>query len=109
VSLVKGLPLNCAFARSVAPEYSDWRTTEELLATLIEVVDQGNRMFLAVHAKKGAEVPKPLKIPRPRDTVKERKQQGERRLSTPEEVRAVLGENVRHSPPTREDRKSEVD
>lgn len=42
-----------------------WSTTDELLATLIEVVDRGNRWYFAATAKKGTKVPDPIVIRRP--------------------------------------------
>lgn len=57
----------------------------ELLASLIEVVDHGNRVFEAAHSKKGARLRPAVRIDRPWD-----KRTPRRRQSTAEEVRAFL-------------------
>ena len=85
-ALINGLPKDSALARAVAPETegSDWGNTEELLATLAELVDVGNRQFVAANTKKGARKPKPIKIRRPWDPT-------ERRRATAEETQELLG------------------
>jgi hypothetical protein len=47
------------------PEGSQWSTTDELLATLIEVVDRGDRWFFMAHTEKDTTPPDPIVIPRP--------------------------------------------
>lgn len=51
--------------RSVDPRGWYWTHSEELLATLTELVDLGNRMFFSVNARKNTKPPKPVQIPRP--------------------------------------------
>jgi hypothetical protein len=83
---VKGLPPDSAVFREANENWAwgtaegQWTTAEELLATLIEVVDQGNRLVIMANTKKGTRVPDPIEIPRPYDRA-------HRRLSTIEEQR----------------------
>lgn len=77
--------------RSVAPESTEWRNTEELLATLIEVIDYGNRLFIMANSKKGARHPKPIKVIRPYQPEPERPR---RRQATGEEMRAFFSSGV---------------
>jgi hypothetical protein len=67
-ALVSSLPPDSALARAVAP----WRLEDELLATLIEVVDAGNRqVFQAVLAPyvKSPEAWEQIRVPRPGTTA----------------------------------------
>lgn len=50
--------------RKLAPQKAEWSTTAELLASLIEVVDFGNRVAFVGHHLKG-QAPKPVVINRP--------------------------------------------
>lgn len=52
-------------ARREAEQREKWDTTAELLATLIEVVDLGNRWFFSAHTPTGTKVPDPIVIRRP--------------------------------------------
>lgn len=64
--LVFGLPLESRTMRELgALKPGEWHNAEELLATLIEVVWEGHRLFFSAHAKKGKKPPAPLKVPRP--------------------------------------------
>lgn len=84
-ALIRGLPPGSAVHRALDP-HSDWTANEELLASLIEVVDLGNRWFFGANTKKGSQQPKPIKIPRPRDDEKE-----PRKPSTPDEIQSFMG------------------
>ena len=66
-----------------------WGNVEELLATLIETVDMGNRMFYRAHQKPGARSLPPLRVPRPRDRAKEKRQ-----ATTAEIIEALGVENI---------------
>ena len=46
-------------------EATRWTPELELLATNVEVTHSLARAYIAVHSKKGAQLPAPLKIPRP--------------------------------------------
>lgn len=85
-ALVGSLPRDSATVRALDPYGSGagWSNSEELLASIIEVIDHGNRLLFAVHKQKSAKVPKPIKITRPGARI-ERKQ-----LATPEETRAFF-------------------
>ena len=81
-ALIKGLPPESALARAVAPDMTDWRNQEELLATLIEVVDMSNRLYIQAHSEPHSKAPEPIEIPRPY-----RKQEPPPKPSSPQEVR----------------------
>ena len=84
-TLVNNLSLRSSLARRYT---EDWGYQEELLASLIEVVDIGNIHFLMAHGTKGAQLPKPVKIPRPGSPrVK--------RTATPQEVADIFKANLR--------------
>lgn len=65
--LVNSLPRDSATARSIDPTYTGvgWNTETELLAVIAELIDYNSRLYIAAHTKKGAQPPKPIKIPRP--------------------------------------------
>lgn len=65
LSLVNGLPMQGAVYRSAATNGQYWTTTEELLATLIELTDLTNRLFYGANSGKGSKVWEPLQINRP--------------------------------------------
>lgn len=83
LSLISGLSPRSALRRKINSRGSDWSSTEELLAALIEQVDLGNRLFFSANSKHSSKVWKPIEIPRP--TVKPRA------LSTPDEIRRFFG------------------
>lgn len=62
--LIKGLPPHSALTRS-STSGQEWTNVEELLATIIEVIDQGNSLFYQSKAKKGSAKWRPVKIARP--------------------------------------------
>lgn len=88
VGLFTNLPPGCAVHRRQDPDGAgaDWRNREELLATLIEVVDLADRNFVAAHSKRGARKPKPINIRRPHELRKRR----ERRPATGTELAATF-------------------
>jgi len=51
--------------RHVDPGSADWGNVEELLASLIEVIDATSWRAVMPHAKANWKPPKPLSIPRP--------------------------------------------
>jgi hypothetical protein len=64
--LIRTLPAEAALiSRDLVPEHRNWGNTEELLALLIEQEHATWRLLLQVHSKEGAEIPEPLRIPRP--------------------------------------------
>jgi hypothetical protein len=63
-SLIAGLPTESA-TKFKPPDPKAWTRDQQLLALLAELVDYGNRNFIAAHTKKGSPQPKPIKIPRP--------------------------------------------
>jgi hypothetical protein len=72
-ALFYGLPPNrTATARHMDPESAGWSQESELLATVAELIDQGNRYFLSANVKKGTPLPRPISIRRPGDTKKKR-------------------------------------
>lgn len=77
--------------KAIAPERSDWSNTEELLATLIEVVDRGQLWFWDVHTKKGAQRPKSIEITRPGEQPAKKV----RRPATSAELKAFFGNAAR--------------
>ena len=65
-ALINGLSPGCATFRKLKGG-SDWGNTEELLATVAELIDATNRLIYQVNSKKGARVWEPLRVPRPYD------------------------------------------
>lgn len=73
-ALLKHLPRESAVAKAMAPQgAAEWTNTEELLATLCELVDAGNRTFVKAHSKPGSQEPKPIRITRPWQRAEPRK------------------------------------
>lgn len=99
-ALIRGLPLDSALGRSVAPHRLEWSTTEELLATLIEVTDAGNVMFFAAHSKPGTPRPRPIRVPRPGqpDGNGAEPARRRRRPATADDMRRFFGGAVRYTP-----------
>lgn len=65
VALFDGLGPDTATARAIQPDTWHWTSQHELLATLAELVDQGNRYFLLANSKEGTTQPRPIQITRP--------------------------------------------
>lgn len=64
-----------------------WSNTDELLATLIELLDGWRIMWMRANTKKGAKVPEPVKITRPH----ERADQTAPKMSPGEMMRRLRG------------------
>jgi hypothetical protein len=66
-ALVNSLPRDSATVRALDPDFAGtgWNTQTELLATIAELIDQHSRLYIMANSKKGAQTPRPIKIPRP--------------------------------------------
>lgn len=86
LALVGGLPRGGALDRALDPDGwgSGWTHTEELLATIAELLDLHRRQYVVTNSKRGASKPRAIKIPRPSDI--------RRRL---EKIRKPTGEQLR--------------
>lgn len=91
-SLVKGLGPGSALLRAQDPAQGTWGNTEELLASLIEVVDLSNRLFYTANYKGPAL--KPIKVKRPYPT--EEKLPEPRKPSSTAEIRKAMGSAVKY-------------
>jgi hypothetical protein len=60
-ALIEGLPPDAMLWRRVP----GWGSDQELLALNAEVTHSIVRVLISAYSKKGAKVPKPLKVPRP--------------------------------------------
>lgn len=88
-ALIDGLPRDSAFIRKVHP-HPDWTQTHELMATLIEAVDFGNRVLWSVNRDKHSpKAPDPIKIPRPW------RKDEKRRKATVTELRQFVGDRLK--------------
>jgi len=87
LSLIDGLPPGSAMHRALDPAGSSWGQLEELVATLIEVTDMSNRLYLRVHTNPGTDVGEPIHIPRPWDEKKP--------ATEPEDVAAFFAGSVK--------------
>ena len=65
-----------------------WTSTEELIALVCELLDTGNRAFVAAHSKRGTPQPKPLQIIRP---TRRRPDPSKPRQATKAEMAAFFG------------------
>jgi hypothetical protein len=63
VALITGLSPQSATMRAVNTGGREWSTAEELLATLVELVDQTNRLLFQAHFE--GDVWEPVQVPRP--------------------------------------------
>jgi hypothetical protein len=70
LSLINGLPIRGAMHREISSDGRDWSSIEELLATVIELLDFGNRMRFAASVKQGTEIWEPIEVRRPYDKEK---------------------------------------
>lgn len=70
LSLVNGLPVRGSVHRDLNSDGRDWSSIEELLATVIELLDFGNRMRFAANVKQGTKIWEPIEVRRPYDTDK---------------------------------------
>jgi len=81
--LLRGLPRDSALWRDLdLAARHGWGHNEELLATLLELVDLGNRQFVSANSKRGQVQPDPIIIRRPTTPPKRR--------ATPEETEAFF-------------------
>lgn len=62
--LVGQLPADSATVRTIAPE-ARWGDLEELMATTVEVIDAGNRLFYSAHTERATAPLEPIVIRRP--------------------------------------------
>lgn len=93
-SLVSGLPHDSAVTRASLYGGQAWSNGDELLATLIEMTDHGNRMYFGAHTKKGTQVWDPVEINRPwKEAAEERRP---RRKATVSEMKNVFGDDIIH-------------
>lgn len=88
-ALVAGLPPTGAMIRAAATNGQPWSVTDDLLATVIEMIDHGNRMFFSANAKKGANVWKPITITRPVNQPSETHEP--KKPSSVQEIRKFFG------------------
>jgi len=92
LSLVNGLPETSAMYREVAFSGKSWSTTDELLATLVEITDAGNLLFFSANSEKNAKGWDPVSIPRPGAAVAK-----PREMATSSEMSAVFGESAQYT------------
>jgi hypothetical protein len=76
-ALIEGLPPSAMFWR----REPGWGTTEELLALNAEVTHAAVRVLLAAFSRKGASLPKPLRVPRPWDVSRRSRPKPKRRIA----------------------------
>jgi len=88
-ALINGLSLDSATMRKVNSGGDEWGNTEELLATLIEIIDLSNRMFFQANFE--GSVWEPVQVPRPRTGRRSTKQEEQEELSPTEALRAFTG------------------
>ncbi len=69
-ALMCGLPPHCALHRALDPTGWQWDTHAELLATIAEVNDIGNRIAVKINSKPGTPEPPALHIPRPDEVAR---------------------------------------
>lgn len=92
--LLSGLPRDSAFIRAVLGENADWGQQEELLASIAELLDLSNRLFLQANSKPGTRSPKPIEIPRPYKNQPEQHQPTQQ--ATREEIERFFT-NIQHN------------
>lgn len=81
------LDADTAMLATLAEVYEErWTRTDELVASLIEVVDASAWRVVSPHLKKGARPPKPLRVPRPGQP-----QRRHRRKATAEDLKRLFG------------------
>lgn len=76
-------------------EREQWDTTAQLLALVAELIDLGNRNFVAVHSKKGSQIPDPIQIDRPGPNGAS---SNGKRKATAAEMKAFFGGAVTYTP-----------
>lgn len=78
-----------------------WDLKAELLASLIEVIDYGNRNFIMANSKKGTKPPQPIRVPRPTDSASRAlpmETAEPPRHATASEIKAFFGGSVTYIP-----------
>lgn len=100
-ALVRGLPRDCALHRDIDPDAASWGPHEELLASLIEVTDYGNRLFFSANTKKGTAAPPAVQINRPGQGPRRPPEAGGTpapKMATPAEIRQFAGKHLKVVP-----------
>jgi len=87
-ALVLGLPADAMIWRRVP----GWGVDQELAAVSAEIAHSSMRVQLSAYSKKGASIPKALRIPRPTDTDRRRPRT---RRATPADLARFGGSVVR--------------
>jgi hypothetical protein len=59
------LPRDSTFAMEADPDLFLWGMQEQLLATLVEQESVSQRLFIQANSREGADLPDPVRIPRP--------------------------------------------
>jgi hypothetical protein len=85
VSLSAGIPAGTA----------SWGNAEEMLATLAELMDHNNRLYMAAH---GLDLPEPITVPRPHERVEPEKPQRPPTGSSLSQVFAQNRDKFRYDP-----------
>lgn len=67
-----------------------WGYTEELLALVAQLIDQGNRLFYDRHRRKGAKAAEPIRIPRPGGPPEAPRRLEKPRMASGEEILAFF-------------------
>lgn len=83
-AFVYGLPKDSSTFRALDPN-KGWTQTDELIASLIQVVDEGNRLFLAANVKQGTRLPEPIQIRRPWE------EEPQPKMTSVEDMKTFLG------------------
>ena len=83
LSLMKGLPKDSALQRAAG---NDWTQEDELLASIVDVLNVSNHLFLKANTKAGTTIPEPGYYPRPWENP----DGTSRTLSSPDEARAFF-------------------
>lgn len=79
------LDVDTAMLLTLADVYEQrWTRTDELVASLIEVVDASGWRVVSPHLEKGARTPKPLRVPRPG-------QRRQKRKATSDDLKRMFG------------------
>lgn len=74
-ALVNGIGINSALHRHLNEDWWRWGIQEELLATVCELLDAGNRAFIMANSEHPGKM-EPIKIPRPGGQTREEQKSG---------------------------------
>lgn len=92
------LPADSATVRALDPA-PGWGNVEELLASLVELVHEGNRLFVYANTPKNKRVKIPaLTVPRPANVAGDTEGVKKKRPATAEEMARFFGGAVRYEP-----------